>query len=527
MTGTWALLRLALRRDRILLPAWIIGPAAMVTISVSATTGLYPTAASRVAAANTINATAALVALYGRIYDPTSIGALSLVKMTAFGAALVGIIFVFVVVRHTRTEEETGRLELLAAGVVGRSAPLAAGLLTGILASLGLGVLTTWGLIAVGLPVRGSVVFGLAWLLSGVVFSSIAAVAAQTTTSHRSAIGIGMAAVGTSYALRAVGDLATNGPSPLSWLSPIGWSQQLRPFSGDRWIVALLPALASILLIQLAFWLRSRRDLDAGLWPDRIGPAVGDIASASGLAWRLQRGLFLAWLGGSVILGAVLGSAAKNVTGLLTSPQMQKYVTLLGGEQGLITAFLAAEVGIMGSILAAYAISTTSRLRAEESAGHGEAILATATSRISWALSHFAVALGGVTVVLLTSGAAIGLAHGISIGEPWQQTGRLMLATAAQAPAIWVLASLTLLLFGWLPRATTGAWGLLVGCVVIGEFGVLWQLPQWLLDLSPLAHSPKLPGGPVEALPLVLLTVTAAVIAAIGLVGWERRDLQT
>jgi ABC-2 type transport system permease protein len=240
MTGTWALLRLALRRDRILLPAWIIGPAAMVTISVSATTGLYPTAASRVAAANTINATAALVALYGRIYDPTSIGALSLVKMTAFGAALVGIIFVFVVVRHTRTEEETGRLELLAAGVVGRSAPLAAGLLTGILASLGLGVLTTWGLIAVGLPVRGSVVFGLAWLLSGVVFSSIAAVAAQTTTSHRSAIGIGMAAVGTSYALRAVGDLATNGPSPLSWLSPIGWSQQLRPFSGDRWIVALL-----------------------------------------------------------------------------------------------------------------------------------------------------------------------------------------------------------------------------------------------------------------------------------------------
>jgi putative exporter of polyketide antibiotics len=83
MTGTWALLRLALRRDRILLPAWIIGPAAMVTISVSATTGLYPTAASRVAAANTINATAALVALYGRIYDPTSIGALSLVKMTA------------------------------------------------------------------------------------------------------------------------------------------------------------------------------------------------------------------------------------------------------------------------------------------------------------------------------------------------------------------------------------------------------------------------------------------------------------
>jgi ABC-2 type transport system permease protein len=527
MTGTWALVRLALRKDRILLPAWIIGLAAMVTVSVSATTGLYPTEASRVAAADTINATAALVALYGRIYDPTSIGALSLIKMTAFGAALVGIVFVFIVVRHTRTEEETGRLELLAAGVIGRSTPLAAGLLTGILASLGLGVLTTCGLIAVGLPVSGSVAFGLAWLLSGVVFSSIAAVAAQITTSHRGAIGLGMVAVGLSYGFRAVGDLAEHGPSALSWLSPIGWSQQLRPFAGNRWLVALLPALASTLLIPLAFWLRSRRDLGAGLMSDRPGPAVGDIAGTARLAWRLQRGMFVAWLAGSVILGAVLGSAARNVTGLLTSPQMRQYLTLLGGEHGLITAFLAAEVGIMGSILAAYAISTTSRLRAEESTGHAEVVLATATSRIRWALSHFAVAMGGVTIVLLATGAAIGLAHGIAIGDPWYQTGRLLLATAAQAPAIWVLASLTLLLFGWLPRATTGAWGLLVACVVIGEFGVLWQLPQWLLDLSPLAHSPKLPGGPVAALPLVLLTVTAAVIASIGLVGWERRDLQT
>ncbi|MEI7778766.1 MAG: ABC transporter permease, partial [Actinomycetes bacterium] len=272
MTGTLALLRLALRRDRILLPAWILGLAAMVSISVSATKDLYPTEALRIGASSAINATAALVGLYGRIYDPTSIGALSLIKMTAFGAALVAIVFVFVVVRHTRTEEESGRLELLSAGVVGRSAPLAAGLLAGIGGSAALGLLTALGLVGVGLPISGSIAFGLSWMLSGAVFSAIAAVAAQVTTSHRSAVGISVAVIGLSYVLRAVGDLAANGPSFLSWLSPIGWSQQLRPFAGNRWVVVTLPLLLTGLLIPLAFALRARRDLGAGLIPDRPGP---------------------------------------------------------------------------------------------------------------------------------------------------------------------------------------------------------------------------------------------------------------
>ena len=37
---------------------------------------------------------------------------------------------ILLVVRHTRAEEETGRAELVGAGVVGRHAPLAAALIT-------------------------------------------------------------------------------------------------------------------------------------------------------------------------------------------------------------------------------------------------------------------------------------------------------------------------------------------------------------------------------------------------------------
>ena len=38
--GTWTLTRLALRRDRIMLPAWILGFAGMAGFSASATVGL-------------------------------------------------------------------------------------------------------------------------------------------------------------------------------------------------------------------------------------------------------------------------------------------------------------------------------------------------------------------------------------------------------------------------------------------------------------------------------------------------------
>ena len=128
LAGTGALVRFNLRRDRWLLPAWIVALSGMAAVSASATIDLYPAETDRIAAAETINATAAFVALYGNVYDPTSIGALSLIKLTAFGSAIIGVVFVFLVVRHTRSDEEAGRMELLSAGVVGRAAPLAAAL---------------------------------------------------------------------------------------------------------------------------------------------------------------------------------------------------------------------------------------------------------------------------------------------------------------------------------------------------------------------------------------------------------------
>ena len=366
---------------------------------------------------------------------------------------------------------------------------------------------------------------GLCWALAGIVFSAAAGVAAQLAQSHRVAIGLGVLAVAAAYLLRAVGDLVDGNPGWLSWLSPIGWSQQIRPFAGDRWWVALIPLLATLVLVPVATVLRSHRDLGSGILPDRLGPARGRMGTVDGLAWRLQRGQLIAWSAGMAAMGFILGSVAENVTGFVTSDQMRQYIELLGGEKALVDAFLAAEVSILGTITGLAAIATVSRLRGEESSGHAELLLSTPASRLAWAMSHVLMSLAGVAVVLVLAGAAIGLGHGMGTGDPFGEMARMTWAGVVHIPAVWVMTGIVVVLWGWVPRATAVAWGVWVAFLMLGELGALLDLPAWVMNLSPFAHSPQLPGSEVDVIALTCLLLVAAALIVAGLVGWRRRDL--
>src|SRR6202453_2369657 len=128
LTGTAALSRRASRRDRIMLPVWvyvIIGSTASTAYTLKK---LYPQASSRAALAATASSNPALRFLYGRLYGD-SIGALAAWRYGVWAALFTVVMTVFLVVRHTRADEESGRLELVGSAAVGRRAPLPAGLL--------------------------------------------------------------------------------------------------------------------------------------------------------------------------------------------------------------------------------------------------------------------------------------------------------------------------------------------------------------------------------------------------------------
>jgi ABC-2 type transport system permease protein len=527
LAGTGALVRLALRRDRVMLTVWILVFVAMAASSASATVGLYDTPESLAKAATAVNESPSLVALYGLIYDVSSLGAVSMIKMGAFGGALVAVLAIMLVVRHTRAEEEAGRLELVGSTVVGRHAPLAAALVVTAGGTVALGLLTSLSLIGSGLPASGSLAFGLAWASIGVTFAAVAALAAQITESARGAIGLSVAFLGVVYVLRAIGDTNDGGGAAwVRWLSPIGWGQQVRPYQGDRWWVLVLPAVFFVVVAATAHALLARRDHGAGLLPERAGPASASAALSGpfGLAWRLHRGTLFGWAAGFLLLGAVFGNVASSVGDFLDSPAARDMIQKLGGVQGLTDAFMSTELGMLGIAVSVYGIQVVLRLRSEESELRSEPVLATRVSRISWASSHIVIALFGTAVLLVTAGLGAGLTYSATTGNSgdfW----RVLAAALVRLPAAWVLAGITVLAFGFAPRAVTAGWAALVAFLLLGEFGPLFELDQWVMNLSPYAHVPRLPGGTFSAAPLVWLAGIAAMLVVAGLVGFRRRDV--
>ena len=136
MTGAGALTRFALRRSRVLVLAWTAVLTVLCFASAAATGSLYATPADQVAAAESINASSALVALYGPILDVHSTGELAMTKTTVTYAVLVMALAIALVRRHTRVEEESGRAELLGGLALDPRAPLVSAICVGGLVSV-------------------------------------------------------------------------------------------------------------------------------------------------------------------------------------------------------------------------------------------------------------------------------------------------------------------------------------------------------------------------------------------------------
>jgi ABC-2 type transport system permease protein len=530
LAGTGRLVRLILRRDRLLMLLWVPWLGIVPLSYVASVNGLFRTAADRQQYADTSAHNAGFVALYGLLHG-SSVGEL-VAWRAGFVPVVLGLVSILVVVRHTRTEEDTGRRELVGATAVGRHAGLAAALVVAFLADLAVGVLLALGMVGQHLPAAGSVAFGVEFAASGWVFAAVAAVAAQLASGARAARGMAIVVLGAAEVLRLVGDVSgmNNGPLGwLSWLSPIGWAHRIRPFAGEQWWLAGLVLAVTAALVLVAGVLAARRDVGAGLLPARPGPASATgLGSPLALAWRLHRGLLAGWLAGFAVLGVALGAVAKSVGDLVRDNQdLADIFARVGGAAGVVDSYLAGMMSLFGLIAAGYAIQATLRLRDEETSGRAEPVLSTAAGRLRWAASHLLFALLGPAGALAVGGLGMGLTHGLNSGEGGRQVPRVLAGALVQLPAVWVLTALAVALFGLLPRLAAAGWGALAICLLFGLVGAALRLNHWILDISPFTHLPHLPGGGLVAAPLVTLTALAAVLAGAGLAGLRRRDLPT
>jgi ABC-2 type transport system permease protein len=524
-SGTLGMLRLYLRRDRISLPLWVLLLSVpLATVYVGSIEKVYPTQAALAGFAASIMASPAQRALYGQVYND-SLGAVGIWKAGMFHL-LIAVAVILTVIRHTRADEETGRTELVDSTAVGRYASLTAALILSFGASIVTGAIGAAGLLATNVPSGGSLAFGGALAGSGLVFTAVAAVAAQLSPSARFARGAAFAVLGAAFTLRAIGDA---GSGTLSWFSPLGWSLQVKPYAGDRWWVLLLHLATAAILTAVAYRLLAGRDVGAGLVAERGGPgtAAPALGNVFGLAWRLDRGALLLWTIGLCLYGLLMGSVVHGIGEELGDSSVARdIVARMGGTSALEEAFIAVAFTMMGMVAAAFAISLTLRLHQEESAQRAETTLAGAVSRTRWLASHLVAALVGSAMAILAAGVAGGLVYGFAAGDVGGKLATVVGSAAVQLPAVWLLAAVTLALFGLAPRFTPVAWGVLVGFIALYLIGSLAGFPQWLLDLEPFAHTPRV-GGDFTAVPLLWLLAIDSVLIVLGGMAFRRRDVRS
>jgi ABC-2 type transport system permease protein len=524
-TGTLGMLRLYLRRDRIVLPLWVLLLSTpLATVYIGGIEKVYPDQAARAGFAATIMASPAQRALYGNIYND-SLGATGIWKAGMFHL-LIGVAVILTVIRHTRADEETGRAELIDSTAVGRYASLTAAVLLSFGASLLTGALGAAGLLGTSVPPSGSLAFGAALACSGLVFSAVAAVTAQLSTSARFARAAAFAVLATAFTLRAAGDA---GSAALSWLSPLGWSLQVRPYAGDRWWVLLLHLATAALLTALAYRLLAGRDVGAGLIAERPGPAGATplLRNAFGLAWRLDRGALLLWTVGLCLYGMLIGSIVPGIGDELGGDAARDIVVRMGGTQVVEQAFVAAAFCMLGMMAAAFAISLILRLHQEEADQRAETLLSGSVSRSRWLTGHLVLALVGSALAIVIAGIVAGLTYGIAAHDVGGKLLMVVGTALVQLPAVWLPAAVTVALFGLAPRFSPVAWGVLVGFVALYLVGELSGFPRWVLDLEPFAHIPLVTRDTFTAVPLLALLAIDAVLIALGMAAFRRRDVQT
>lgn len=524
LAGTGILLRFALRRDRVRIPVWTLALLVTTIASLGAFRQSYPAVADRKTAAAAADSPAAIAMTGPRHYlSHYTYGVMLSHQMISFVAVFVALMSVLIVARHTRTEEETGRAELLRSSVVGRHAHLAAALAAAAVACVAVGLLIGVCLGASGLSWGGAMLYGATHTAVGLVFAALAAVTVQITGHSRGASGMALAVILAAYMLRAAGDV---GSSWLSWLSPIGWAQRTYPFLDDRWWPLLLALACTGLLVAGGFALSVRRDVGAGLRATRAGSAHASalLGNPLGMALRLHRGLLASFAAGVFVLGAMYGSILGDIDDVVGDlDALQRQLAALGGRT-IAESFASTVLVVIAVVASVHVVMAALRPSAEEDAGRAEPLLATGLSRGRWATSHLAVATVGGTAVLVLGGLGFGLTGAAATGDG-RLVGDLVTASLAYAPALWVTSGVALTLYGWVPRATSAAWIVPVYGFVVSYLGEILRFPDWLKDLSPYGHVPRLPAADVSWPPLLILTAVAAALTAFGLAGLRRRDL--
>jgi ABC-2 type transport system permease protein len=506
--------------------------ALVIVASVTGYAAAYSTPIERLKFAASLSGNVGLDAIFGLPTRLDTVGGFVGWRSLGLVGLVGGVWGILLSTKLLRGEEDSGRWELLLAGVTTRRAAAAqaiAGLAVG---GVVLFAITALATIASGrshdasFSVGESLYFALAFSALPVLCFALGAFTSQLAATRRQAAGLASVIFGVAFVLRAVANAGT-ALRFLQWLTPLGWLQTLRPFADPRPFALVLFAATTAILAVLAVRIAGARDLGASALPDRdtAEPRTALLQNQFGLALRLARPSVIGWTVAVGAFGAIFGLVAKSAGKASEgSDAMRRTVERLGGRGVGATAYLGIAFLVAGVVVAVAAAAFVSASRDEEATGYLDNLLVRPVGRVQWITTRLAVDIGALVLMVVATAlctwAAAATQHtGVGAHE-------LLIAGVNMLPVAIFVLGIGTFLHGVAPRfASAGAYAVIAWSFLLELLGSVIHASPWLLDLSVLHHVALAPAVDPRWDAAAAIVGIACVAAAIGVAVFHRRDL--
>jgi ABC-2 type transport system permease protein len=401
-SNSMRLTRFILRRDRLSICIWILAIVTTTLACAYSFADLYPTETGKIALAETMkNPTMTTLIGPGYGLDNYTYGAMLSHMMLLFTIIAVAIMNIFFVIKHTRKDEEYGRLEVVRSLPIGRLANALSTLLASVVINIFLAIITGIGLFALSIEsitLSGSLLYGVVLGISGIFFGAVALLFVQILENTKGASGLSFIFLGIFYLIRSYGDISSE---MVSIISPLGLILRTQVFVNNKIYPVFILLLLAVVISALAFKLCSIRDMGEGLIAARPGRkyAPHSLLGRFGLTLRLTRTAFIGWLSACFIAGMGFGTGFEDFETFIGDNEYLQ--TLLG--DGAVEYYIAMLISMLVMIVAIPAISIIFKVKNEEKENRIEHLYARNVSKVGTLFEYVIISFIGSILMLLSS----------------------------------------------------------------------------------------------------------------------------
>lgn len=445
-------------------------------------------------------------------------------QMLMFMALFHGLFNLIIANGLARKAEDAGLTEYILSAGVGRKTIVTAQLMNGAVINLLVFVILAGGLSLYnidGLSLYGNFYYALGLALLGFLFFVITLVFGNLFDSGDLTFGLSLALLLGFYLYRAVTDALD---TAYSVISPYHWMSRIEVYGSNSGIW-LLPFAVILILTVLSCVLFLKRDIGDSYIKTNKEKNIRKISSYPKLAFLNMRVMIFSWLAGLFAAGLSYGSIFGDLESLIGDNDMLREAL---GDNNPAVFFIGMLMVISALILAVPALMINGRILTEEKKGRLEVMNAgTLNRKISRGTiftTHYLYGVGtGVLSFLLTI-AGMYLAS-INVADLNVSLKDFGLAAVNYCAGIIFIAGISALFAGISRKLHTAAWIYIAYIFFANYFGVLINIDEVYLMLSPFYYLSDIPYESMNISAVLIIAGLGILFAAIGTAVFRRRNL--